>query len=135
MRILRRVLESVAAHARESFPHESCGILLAGIEDPSTVRWSLRAENAENVHPERAYVLGHKAHIRAVKMEFSGTARIVGYYHSHPDGEARPSQNDVNQAVAGVTYLIVGIRNGDIERAAWKLRGDRLVQEPLEVRE
>jgi len=128
------VLESVAAHARENFPRESCGILLAGVEGPSRVRLSLRAENAEKAHPEHAYVLGHKAHIKAVEMEFSGTARIIGYYHSHPNGGPRPSQNDVQQAVAGVTYLIVGVCDGKIEHGAWQLKDDQLVQEPLEVR-
>ena len=58
---------------------------------------------------------------------------IVGYYHSHPDGRARPSRWDVEQAIAGVTYLITGMAHGRIEHAAWRLEGDDLVPEPLEV--
>jgi proteasome lid subunit RPN8/RPN11 len=134
VKILRQVLESVADHARRGFPCECCGILLYTGDDLSTVSCVLPAENIEKENPERGYLLDHKAHLRAVEMEALGDASIAGYYHSHPYGRARPSCRDVEQAVHGVIYLITGLEGGGrIEHAAWRLEGDNMIPEPLEV--
>ena len=129
------MLKSVADHARQSALCECCGILLCAGDDLSTVSCVLRAENIEMEHPEQQYVLGHKAHLRAVEMEAYGDARIAGYYHSHPAGRARPSSRDVEQAIGGVIYLITGTADGKIEYTAWRLEEDELIREPLEVGE
>ena len=133
VKMLRGVLESVAAHARETLPSECCGILLAQGNDLSTVSCVLPAENTDRERPEQRYSLGHQAHIRAVEREASSDDRIVGYYHSHPDGGTQPSRCDTTQAVVGVVYLIIGIGGGLIEWAAWRLVGNHFVREPLEV--
>ena len=133
VKVLRRVLESVAVHAEESLPCECCGILLAQGKDLSAVSCALPAENTDRERPQQRYSLGHKAHIRAVQIEASDNARIVGYYHSHPDGGTRPSLQDMKQALAGVTYLIIGIHQRSVEYAAWWLVGNDFVREPLEV--
>ena len=135
MVIERRVLEEIVGHARRSLPSECCGILLAGRGDAGDVTRALEAENAEGKDPRRRYVLGHKAHLQAVSMEVAGTARIAGYYHSHPGGGTRPSSYDTAQAAAGVVYLIVGMGDGPVEFGAWRYRDGRLVPEPLEVHE
>ncbi len=128
-------MESIVAHARESLPRECCGILLVDAGDPSTVTSALRAENAAKDHLEQEYVLGHKAHLKAVELESSGHARIDGYYHSHPGGGTKPSDRDRKQAVCSATYLIVGVDDGAVEHAAWRFEGDSFASEPLEVRE
>lgn len=133
MRILRDALRAVVDHGRESLPHECCGILLAAGSDPPVVSRVLRADNAEQARPHRAYSVGHMAHIEAVRMEASGEASIVGYYHSHPEGGSAPSREDTERAVSGVTYLIVSFGEGPVECAAWRLDGDRLVTQPLEL--
>jgi proteasome lid subunit RPN8/RPN11 len=47
---------------------------------------------------------------------------LIGFYHSHPDGTAVPSQIDLLQAIPGYLYLLVA---GDREIRAWRLRADR----------
>ncbi len=98
------------------------------------VTCALHAKNAAK-NPEERYVLGAKAHIRAVKMERTGTARIVGYYHSHPNGGCKPTQRDTDQAVPDISYLIVGANNGSPEFAAWRLERDQPTAEVLKVSE
>ena len=133
VKILRRVLESVAVHAEESLPCECCGILLAQGNDLSAVSCALPADNADRERPRQRYSLGHQAHIRAVEREASSDDRIVGYYHSHPDGGTQPSRCDTTQAVVGVIYLIIGIGGRSIEWASWRLVGNHFVRESLEV--
>ncbi len=134
MRILRHVLESIVSHARQSHPLECCGILLAEGPASKVVTRALPAKNAAE-NPKERYVVGLKAHIRAVKMECARTARIVGYYHSHPSGGCGPTQRDAEQAVPATSYLIVGINGGSPEFAAWRLEEDHPTAEPLEVSE
>ncbi len=133
MKILRQVLDSIVAHARQTVPHECCGILLARPEDLSTVSCALWVDNSEKDHPETRYVLGHKAHIKAVEMEASGVVSIVGYYHSHLNGTAEPSGPDAELAVEGVTYLVLGVGRGIPRCSAWRFQGGGFVQEPVAV--
>jgi len=135
MKIARNVLDAIADDARGAMPAECCGILLAGGGDPATVTRALRADNAERSRPDRGYVLGHDAHIEAVRMEAAGDSLIAGYYHSHPHGAARPSQRDKDRAVEGVTYLIVGLAGDSPRYAAWRAAGADFAREPLEVSE
>ena len=152
MRFHQRALEALLAHARDSYPYECCGVLLArpgGQAEPnsnSPVDRLIPAENEAADDLERRYVLGHEAHIRAIALEASGAARIAGYYHSHPHGLAQPSVRDISRAndgppelAAGIAYVIVGLAGGPPGRAgsaratAWRCSGDRMTQEPLEV--
>jgi proteasome lid subunit RPN8/RPN11 len=135
LKVLRQVLELIAEHARENFPHECCGILLVQGQDSSVVSSMLPAENAEEDQPEHKYLLDYKTHLKAVEMEALGEACIAGYYHSHPNGRARPSERDIKQAIACVTYLIVGLGDEQFEYGAWRLERNDLIPEPLEVGE
>lgn len=133
MKIRGSVLDTMIAHAEGAYPGECCGILLAGGADPSTVAAVVRAENVEDGDRERGYVLGHKAHLEAVKMESTGEFSIIGYYHSHPDGTTRPSRRDAKQAVGETLYMILGISDGGAGQAAWQLEGDEFVEISLNV--
>ena len=51
---------------------------------------------------------------------------VVGFYHSHPDVEARPSAFDRDHAWSGYSYVIVSVRGGTAqETRSWELRPDR----------
>ena len=133
MRIRRDVLDEVIDHARDSRPSECCGILLADTVAPDVVSRAMLAANVEKECPERAYALGHEAHLDAVKAEASGEAVIAGYYHSHPFGTPRPSSRDAADAVEGLKYVIVGFPEGRIDVTVWEWLEGVFSKEPLEV--
>lgn len=135
MKIQRNVLDCIDKHARESFPHECCGILLATGRGADVATTALQAENAESTYPRQRYTLDHRAHCRAIEMEARGRGRIVGYYHSHPDGATRPSHRDTMMAAPGVTYLILGMNEKSSEVAAWFWNGNQFIPELVEVLE
>ncbi|MBI4542871.1 MAG: M67 family metallopeptidase [Gemmatimonadetes bacterium] len=59
---------------------------------------------------------------------------IVGYYHSHPDAPARPSDFDRAQAWPWYSYLIVSVADGRAgEVASWTLAADRTRFDPEPV--
>ena len=51
---------------------------------------------------------------------------LIGYYHSHPDHPAVPSEFDRVHALPNFRYLITSIRQGKAaEMRAWQLSEDR----------
>jgi proteasome lid subunit RPN8/RPN11 len=53
---------------------------------------------------------------------------LLGFYHSHPDHPARPSQYDLDHAWPSFSYVIVSVQNGEpTDMTSWRLREDRSV--------
>ncbi len=51
---------------------------------------------------------------------------LLGFYHSHPDHPARPSQYDLDHAFPFFWYVIVSIQQGRPEHmTVWQLADDR----------
>ena len=56
--------------------------------------------------------------------EFGGT--LSGFYHSHPNEAARPSQYDLDHAWPNLTYIIISVNAGMPGNiTVWHLRDDR----------
>jgi proteasome lid subunit RPN8/RPN11 len=52
---------------------------------------------------------------------------VVGWYHSHPDHPAKPSQYDCDHAWPWYSYVIVSVANGKPqEMTSWRLNDDRV---------
>ena len=56
-----------------------------------------------------------------LQLERAGVS-LCGFYHSHPRGNAQPSERDLAFAVPGFVYMIVA-RDGALR--AWRLRDAR----------
>src|SRR2546426_3922741 len=95
LRLPRSAFDAIRAHARKTYPEECCGFLIG--RDGGDVRVVTEARPTRNVHPEprtSRYRIDNGA-TRAVEMEFrTGDLRLVGFYHSHPDQGATPSDFD-----------------------------------------
>jgi proteasome lid subunit RPN8/RPN11 len=98
------LMEKIVAHARSTYPMEGCG-LLAGKEYsaerfiPITNR--LASATAFDMDPSEL-IAAHRS------MRESGES-LVAIYHSHPQGPARPSRVDIQQAYYPAAYIIVSL--------------------------
>jgi len=76
-----------------------------------------------------------------LRVEKDARARgleVLGYYHSHPDHPARPSEYDREHAWPWYSYLIVAVEKGvPRDSRSWVLSEDRSVfhAEQIEVEE
>jgi proteasome lid subunit RPN8/RPN11 len=117
MRIRRSVAEEIVAHALSGYPYEVCGVLVgdAGEASRSVVK-ALRVENRERDSPRVRYQIAPEDLIRIQRQERDAGREIVGYYHSHPDHPARPSETDRRIAAEGlsdgVVHVVVGVEGG-----------------------
>ncbi|MGH9446661.1 MAG: M67 family metallopeptidase, partial [Terriglobia bacterium] len=73
------------------------------------------------------------------RVEVEGRERgleVIGYYHSHPDHPARPSEYDREHAWPWLSYVIMKVEAGKpSDYASWVLAEDRshFENEPIDV--
>ncbi|MGN0617930.1 MAG: Mov34/MPN/PAD-1 family protein [Ruminiclostridium sp.] len=112
----KEVLEYIIADGKSRYPEESCGIIFGSISESG----EKTAEYAEAV--TNGYEQAEKYHrfeiTPEIMMKAELTARkkgsdIIGFYHSHPDCEAFPSEFDRSQALPVYSYLITSVINGE----------------------
>lgn len=114
LRCPQAALEAVLRHGEQSYPYECCGLLLGTFQDGCrqvTAIEPLRNANTES--PRTRYDLDPREHLAAQRSARARGLEIIGFYHSHPDHPAQPSQYDLDHAAwPGYSYLIVSIARG-----------------------
>jgi proteasome lid subunit RPN8/RPN11 len=117
----------IERHGEETYPHECCGFLLGrgegGERQVSEIR---RAGNARDDSPQNRYLIPPLDMLHAERDARARGLDILGFYHSHPDVAARPSDYDREHAWPWYTYVIVSVRQGKAaEMHAWTLTEER----------
>ena len=78
--------------------------------------WVEQAAADSQGEPRRHFEIDPRALIDAHKAERAGGAQVLGYYHSHPGGNAEPSATDRAQAAHdGKLWAIVAPTQGGCE--------------------
>ncbi|PTQ07363.1 peptidase [Sphingomonas oleivorans] len=116
VRISSSLLGQIVDEARENPAREVCGLLFGRCDRIEA------AASAANVaaHPADSFEIDPQALFAAIRAERGGGPRLIGHYHSHPNGSARPSARDAAAAEPGRYWLIVG---GE-EALLWRAEAD-----------
>lgn len=127
MKISSCVLDRIKEHGKRTYPEECCGVLLGKVDrEEKVVRDLLEIENEREDQRQRRFLITPEAYQDADKQARKLGLDILGFYHSHPDHPARPSQYDLEHAWAWFCYLITRVENGHPrESTSWVLRDDR----------
>jgi len=141
--ISTRLAERIRKHGAETYPHECCGALLgrdAGLggdrKGPREILDCLPLVNRRDDSPNNRFSIAPMDVIEADKVAQSRGMDLIGWYHSHPDHPAKPSEYDRNHAWPWFSYVIVSVRAGvPEEMTSWRLNEDRLeyAQETIEI--
>lgn len=103
LRISSCVITLIQRAAAEAAPLEACGILFG---NGAVERASVAANVSDD--PARRFEIDPAALIAALRAERGGGERVIGYWHSHPSGDATPSAKDAAMAAAdGKIWAIV----------------------------
>jgi proteasome lid subunit RPN8/RPN11 len=116
-------VEEIRRHAAETYPNECCGALIASA---GRIVEACRLPNATAAGARRRFRISPSDYRLAEQRAREKQGALAGFYHSHPDHPARPSQHDLEQAWPNLTYVIIAVDAGvpgDI--ASWRLRDDR----------
>lgn len=106
-------VEAMRAHAREAYPEECCGFLIVRANEPEIGPRKVvsveRARNESEGERRRRFVIPPEE-LREVEGRLDGTDLMVGgFYHSHPDHPALPSEFDRDHAWPWYSYLILSV--------------------------
>jgi proteasome lid subunit RPN8/RPN11 len=114
-RLAGPVEQQVRRHCEAQYPHEACGALF-GEGDGTTAAWRVtEVKAAPNEHAgdlKRRYLVPPGFQLQAERHAFATGQDVLGYYHSHPDHPAQPSDYDREHAWAGYLYLICSVQRG-----------------------
>ena len=114
---------AIRAHGAETYPNECCGALI-GRDGVVTEVYGL--PNTTEEGPRRRFLVRPQDYREAEKRASAAGGELLGFYHSHPDHPARPSQYDLDHAWPFFSYIIVAVRERVPEAmTSWRLKEDR----------
>lgn len=136
--LARRAYDGIVAHARDGGDAEVCGVL-AGTHgtdgDPSVAARRYEAENVAET-PRTRYRIDPEEQLALIEGIEADGLDVVGFYHSHPTGPARPSETDVARATWPDRSYVICALDGEPFVGSWRWRGDGtgFEREPVAIR-
>ena len=118
---LRRKIEAEGAAA---YPNECCGILIGrDVVGQRLVERLLPGQNVfEADERYHRFSIDPRLQIKAEREAEAEGRVVLGFYHSHPDHPARPSEYDREHAWPFYSYVIVAITKGKpADMTSWVL--------------
>lgn len=123
--------------AEEAYPDECCGFLIG--QAGNGVRTVTRIQESVNERTDslrNRFLIGPQEMLRTERELREGES-VLGFFHSHPEAPARPSEYDRTHAWPWYSYLIVAVRQGRSEELTnWRLQedGSEFTLEKLDIR-
>ena len=125
----------IREHGSQDYPHETCGALL-GVDgaERREVRALFPLINRRDDSPRNRFEITADDFREAERAAAAQGLELIGWYHSHPDHPARPSEFDREHAWPWYSYIIVSVAGGQPQdMTSWLLADDRSHFEPEEV--
>jgi proteasome lid subunit RPN8/RPN11 len=132
MLLLSSGLEAEIRNAGEgAYPDECCGILIGEIDNAGT-KIAKRTEAVNNSREDgekyHRFLITPEDVFRAEQTARAAKLELIGFYHSHPDHPASPSEYDREHALPFYSYVIVSVEKGRAkETSSWELSSDRSI--------
>jgi proteasome lid subunit RPN8/RPN11 len=119
----------IAAHGERDYPYECCGLLLGKFSEDGTktvIETYLISNAREEEAKRNRFLIRPEELIQGERAAKTKNLEVVGFYHSHPDHPAVPSQYDLDHAWPTYSYIVVSVRNGEArELRSWEMELDR----------
>jgi proteasome lid subunit RPN8/RPN11 len=139
LKMSTEIAQKIRQHGADTYPHECCGALLGrdGVDGNGTTVGGVQSPireilalfplvNRREDSPHNRFSVTAEDVRDAEKAAQEKKLDLVGWYHSHPDHPARPSQYDQDHAWPWYSYVIVSVAGGKpAEMTSWRLSDDR----------
>ena len=138
--ISAELAQKIREHGIETYPYECCGALLGrehGLTESANsdakghgvsreVLGLLPLVNRRDDSPRNRFSVTADDVREAEKAATKQGFEVIGWYHSHPDHPARPSEFDRDHAWPWYSYIIVSVHTGvPQDMTSWRLKDDR----------
>jgi proteasome lid subunit RPN8/RPN11 len=102
--------KAIVEHAAVDYPHECCGALLgADTQYARQVSHVLPIRNTHEDNRRRRFRITPREYLEAEDGADELGLSLLGFYHSHPDHPAIPSEYDLTHALPFFSYVIVAV--------------------------
>jgi proteasome lid subunit RPN8/RPN11 len=94
-----QLFDGMTEFCEAAYPYEGCGELIGGSDpDLASVSEVFEGKNLVQDRRDDRYELDPRDIIRAERAARASGQELIGFYHTHPDHPARPSQFDTDRA-------------------------------------
>jgi proteasome lid subunit RPN8/RPN11 len=116
--------QQIEREAAAAYPNECCGIMYG--KDAGGERVVSTLEAVPNVFDEveryHRFSISPKQLMDAERRAASRGELVIGFYHSHPDHPARPSEYDREHGWPFYSYVIIAVAKGAPDKmTSWLL--------------
>ncbi len=105
--------KAIRRHGQETYPHECCGALVGRDGGVTEI---VALPNTTEEGPRRRFLVRPADYRLAERRASELGGELLGFYHSHPDHPARPSQYDLDHAWPTFAYIIVAVAGDGLAR-------------------
>lgn len=112
-------LKLMADAAERAYPHEACGLLVGHVEGGGAwhVAEAVESPNLAPAGQTDRFEIDPALRLALQRQARARGAAVIGIWHSHPDGPARPSATDLAGAwEAGLAWVLVQVVAGQVVR-------------------
>ncbi len=134
--ISQTILNEMVNHCRFQLPFEACGFLIGTTAPSRIVYKSTTAINQATTLNK--YIIDPFAYYTLEHSLDNSEVTIIGFYHSHPDGSAKPSRFDIQDAWPDYSYLIIALTGEKVVTIkSWQIdpKTSECKEEPIRVLE
>lgn len=138
VRLTADVEAEIRLQCERAYPLEACGAIFGqgdGEGEPWTVLAIRPAPNQHGDDQRRRYLVPPEFQLLAEQTARRQNQDVIGYFHSHPDHPAQPSEYDRVHAWAGYLYAICAVSQGkatDLNAFALEQQGGAFRPVPIE---
>jgi len=121
-------LDEIRRHGERDYPFECCGLMLGRFaEGRKVVVETYPISNAREEEAKRnRFLIRPEELMRGEKFARGKGLDVVGFYHSHPDDRAIPSQYDLEHAWPTYSYIVVSVeQERAVDLRSWEMENDR----------
>ena len=136
IRVSKQQLAEIREHGVRDYPFECCGLLLGRYTaEGKVVTETYPISNAREESAKRnRFLITPEELMRGERYAASRDLEVVGFYHSHPDSPAVPSNYDLEHAWPTYSYIIVSTREHEAtDLFSWEQQEDRSRFNPEEI--
>ena len=130
----------IDAEGASAYPNECCGIIYGrdvtanGVTRRVVERLEAVANEFEAGEQYHRFSITAKTLMAAEKSAGDARQMVLGFYHSHPDHPARPSEYDREHAWPFYSYIIVSIAKREpVDMTCWVLNEQTEAFEKQEI--
>jgi len=127
MHLHSRQLEDIQSYGQQTYPEECCGFLFGTeINNERVIHEVVPIDNSRQDNKERRFLITPEDFIEAERRADNLNLSLIGFYHSHPDHPAIPSEFDREHALPFYSYIIISVSNKKpAEIRSYQLADDR----------